>query len=98
MNAEPGKQYIAIMHYWLWQPSMIESQGIGLRLKQEECRKSTRMFNSTTANSCGRVVTDLGEIAEFAIRLANGMESIDPELRIRLEVFELSSTPILVTS
>jgi hypothetical protein len=91
MNAEPGKLYLAIMHHWLWRPSAIR----GSNLEQREC-KIARVFDSTTANLIGVKVTDLQEIAEFVITLANSWQPINKEQRIRLEVYEVTN-PILVS-
>jgi hypothetical protein len=87
MTAEPGKLYLAIMYYWLWPPAAIEKNP---SLEQKESRIA-KIFDATTANDAKHKTTDLREIAEFAITLANHFQPISPERRIRLEVYEVNN-------
>jgi hypothetical protein len=89
---DPAKQYLAVMHYWLWRPVFVATTNGKFT---QEALQIRSFFTYQTVQRNGRVVTDLEEGARFAITLANGMERVDPEREIKLEVFELTN-PILV--
>ena len=52
------------------------------------------LFTVGTANQVGYCTTDLKEIAEFAILLANGMKPIRFDRRIKLKVYELGKPTV----